>query len=126
MTPIISFYKDDVCPLDAQSFKDILTGKGNVFWEIGNRVLFPVWGEFRKLEIEKSIPWARIIRTKSPNAGYMVLPGKFGVRGDSLEFDLSDRFITWVHGNLKDKSVIRADVNELYVKLVSYIEQMLT
>ncbi|UVM27460.1 ATP-binding protein [Pseudomonas sp. B21-021] len=125
VTPLISFFKDDVCPLCHQYFKDVLTGNGNVFWEIGNRVLFPVWGEFRKLEIEKSIPWARIIRTKSQNAGYMVLPGKFGVRGDPLEFDLSDRFVSWVHDNLKDKSVSRADIKALYIKLVSYMEEIL-
>ncbi|WP_323159641.1 HD domain-containing protein [Pseudomonas fluorescens] len=122
---IYSFFAEDVCPLDNDYVRDFLIGQDNFIWEIGNRVLFPVWGEFRRLELNKSIPWARVVRSQSPNQAYLVLPAKFGVRGDKLEYDSSDRFISWVHKNLKDRDMSLDEVKAMYSKVTSYMKRVI-
>jgi len=117
-----SFFEEDVRPIDDRYFKDVLNGEGNIFWEIGSRLLFPVWSEFRKLEISKNIPWARVIESNSHMPAYLVMPAKFGVRGDPIEYDSSESFISWVYENLKDKTIERSEITRLYIKLVEHMK----
>jgi hypothetical protein len=115
----INISKIDIQPVSDKIFsKKILRG-GNKF-DVGNRMLFPVWGEFRDLALEVKVPWARVYWRDGLEDEFMVLPCKFGLDNDTI-IEEDEVLINWAYKNRKKKEVSKNTFHEKYLKLISHL-----
>ncbi|MDC7718634.1 ATP-binding protein [Vogesella sp. DC21W] len=112
----------DICPVSNEVFSKLLSGKSNGL-DIGRRMLFPSWGEYRNIAIEATIPWARFHMHISYASDYLVLPYVFSQDGGWLNFD--DDLIGWVYERRKNKNIDIDEIRALYEKLNEEIGKIL-
>lgn len=113
----------DIQPVDDEVFREILHGKTNSF-DIGNRIFFPAWGEYRKLAVNTSIPWARFYRRTGASTKYLVLPCKFK-NNERAEIKLESSLLSWSYSNLENKNQITKEEHEnLYTELTELLNRI--
>lgn len=117
---ICEWSKYDIQPVSDSILKKLMVGQGHLL-EIGNRILFPGWGEYRKLAISANIPWARAHYHLSSNPDYFVLPYTFDPEGNRSE-DLSEDLVNWVYKNKKDEKITLKEIASLHKQLITEIE----
>lgn len=118
-----SWHKEPCFPVDQAVLKKILSSQ-NRYMPIGNRILFPSWGEYRKLSVKRNIHW----HTAHPHIQYendtLVLPCKI-LSGHSYEIAIDDSLLSWVCENLKYDAMSIPDIKNLYLSLIQEIESHL-
>ncbi len=115
--------KEDIQPVSDDIFRLVMSGKGN-FSNVGNRIMFPSWGEYRKLSIVATIPWLRVHSHAAYESDFLVLPYKFDVDGNR-HLSMNDSFIAWVFEHRKRKDITFAEISELYLQLNLHIENLI-
>lgn len=114
---------EDIQPVDNDVFREILLGKTNSF-DIGNRILFPAWGKYRKLAVNTNIPWPRFYWHTGSNTQYLVLPCKFK-SNDHAEIALEEPLLDWTYSNLLDKThTSREEHENLYNELTELLKNI--
>lgn len=117
---IVYWSHDDIQPTDDKILESILTTPGNMF-DMGNRILFPSWGDYKELSVKTQIEWARIHYHTSYKNEYLVLPYKFDHLGNRHE-DLSENFILWVFENRNNEKTSIESIETLYKRLIIELE----
>lgn len=108
----------DIQPVSDTIFKQILNTNNRL--DVGNRILFPVWGDYRDLALEATIPWARAHWREGKNVDYMVLPCKFNIEGKATtEYDID--LINWAYQNRRNKKITSETFHETYSKLIQHL-----
>lgn len=123
MSTIHTFFKEDVPPFEEELIKEMIFGENHGF-EIGNRALFPAWGEFRKLALKGSVRWARIFQHDGFSSEYFVLPCIFDANGSLTKYDKSKELLSWAYDNRKDHSASLIDIEALYDKFIEYLKRL--
>lgn len=123
----INIYKSDIQPLSNEFFKKILVEKfeGGIH-NIGCRIVFPAWGEFRELSIKTILNWADIYNYTSFKSDYLVLPVNFKYTiGSDFFYEKSDEFINWIYANRKNDNIKIEEIRILNEQLIKFIRNIL-
>lgn len=114
--------KNDIQPVSDQILATkILSGVGS--FDVGSRMLFPVWGEYRGLALKAKIPWARMYRREGIKVDYMVLPCKFDEGGNAV-LETDEILMEWAYENRKLNSISKSSFVEKYLDLISHLEKV--
>lgn len=122
-TRSFAWSNEDIQPVDNIVFRKILHGKVNSL-DIGNRIFFPAWAEYRQLSVDTDVPWPRFHWRAGINTEYLVLPCKFKTN-NRAEIALEDSFLQWTYSHLKNKNSITQEEHEsLYKKLANLLSEI--
>lgn len=127
---IYCIYHEDIPPFSNRIIREVLLQKYVMIWgEIGNRILFPVWSKYRKLEISAKIHYPRFITGYSSAFNkFLVLPGLFKQtdEGKRPYLEADDNLIAWVyeHSPYK-KEITKENIKELYTDLIEHLNKVL-
>ncbi|WP_312253165.1 ATP-binding protein [Stenotrophomonas sp.] len=113
---------EDVIPVDSMIIRRIMSGEGTGF-EIGNRMLFPAWAQYRKLAVVADLKWVRVHSHQASSSEVIVLPYIFKHEGRAVA-DKSDNLIDWVFNNRKNAELTRHQISELYDGLIEAIDRI--
>jgi hypothetical protein len=112
----------DIQPVSNEIFKKIISS-GADYFEIGNRLLFPAWGEYKDLSLSVDIAWGRSHPHEAFEKNCLVLPCKFEFDSPAkIEFD--ETFIDWVYKSRKFPLVTREQIHLLYSKLIAHLKSL--
>ncbi|MCF9017370.1 ATP-binding protein [Pseudomonas syringae] len=120
---LCSWSSDDLIPVDREIMRDIISGTYDDV-PIGKRIIFPVWGQYRKLAISRPPQWAREITHLSFKNEFLVLPYSFEFKGPTVP-DLSDGLLSWVYEYRSDDAVTAEEILELYEAMIAEITEFL-
>lgn len=115
----LNLSKTDIRPVSDIIMSTRVLRESNTL-DVGNRMLFPVWGEFRELALEKRSPWARVYWRLGADSEYMVLPCKFDLNNNAT-IEEDETLINWAYKNRKYKEVSESTFHEKYLKLISHL-----
>ncbi len=125
----ISFSSEDGIPIAEDIFKKEIETKCSPFATlsgIGCRMIFPAWGEFRKISINQVGGWHDQYRYTSYQSDNLVLPINFSFqKKDNKFFDQTDKFNLWVYENRKNKDVSLDEVKKLNAQLIEELKTIL-
>lgn len=109
---------NDIIPVHSSMLFKLLQGGKSDLFEIGNRMIFPAWGKYRRLAIDAAVKWARIKHHTSTNDDYLLLPYKFINDGPAIP-DVGSSIIDWVYTHRIDQSIRRDEIVDLYENLIA-------
>lgn len=101
-------------PLSEDLFKDLLLQKYGINHGVGNRVLFPCWGQYKKLAIKAKISWAKVFSPTRNKNEFMVLPCHFLNIGQPPVFHDNEELARWTYKNRKYDESSEAEILTLY------------
>jgi len=111
--------EEDVFPVSSEILRQLLAEFNSA--QVGRRLLFPCWGDFRKLAVKERRPWARIIEHISYQDDYLVFPYVFD--WDKLpEPSTDEELFIWVYQHRKDERVTLEEIRQLYGVLLDDIK----
>lgn len=116
---------DDIEPISEDLFKKFMRQEFGGSFGVGNRILFPCWGKYRKLAISTKINWARIFQFNSGRGDLMVLPCNFIDKNKAPDFHENIELASWVHSNAKDPKVSEKEIFDLYNDLSLYLKKLI-
>lgn len=124
---VISFSNNDIQPISNNLFKDhILEKSHGRTHHFGCRLIFPAWGDFRKLSIKGKFDWADVYDYPSYKSDFIVLPLNFKYNMDDNNFyEESDDFINWIFKHRKNDEVKIEEMEVLNKKLIDHIKNIL-
>lgn len=125
---IYTFYDENTQPFDNDYVKAVLLQQKVSYYDIGARILFPVWGKFRSLAINTNIPYARIVRYNCYKCdGVLVLPGIFNItnKNKKPELNLDDDLLNWVYEHRANEVVTKDEIKDLYDDLIIHLNNIL-
>ncbi|HHR6044387.1 TPA: HD domain-containing protein [Providencia alcalifaciens] len=117
---IINWTSKDIIPIESDYLKYILLNDSNRFY-VGNRILISCWGKYRKLAINTTAPWTRVINHLAYNEEYMILPIIIKNR-EIPSKDVSNDLIDWIYNKLIkkiEKEEIKILLDDLYDEILS-------
>ncbi|WP_343682188.1 HD domain-containing protein [Acinetobacter baylyi] len=123
----INFSKDDIQPTTDELFKNRILEKSNGrIHRFGCRLIFPAWGDFRKLSIKGKFDWADVYDYSSYKSDFIVLPLNFKYNmNDKNFYEESDDFINWIFNHRKNDEVKIEEMKILNKQLIDHIKNIL-
>ncbi|MBK0011864.1 ATP-binding protein [Stenotrophomonas sp. S41] len=115
-----SWSDKDIIPVCSDILKNIMCGEGSGF-EIGKRMLFPAWGDYRKLAVNAELKWVRVHNHMAWHPEVIVLPYVFRHEGQAIA-EKSRNLVDWVFVNRKNEEVTRQQISDLYDGLIADID----
>lgn len=109
--------EDDIQPVSNELLVRILAGKRGDL-EIGRRMLFPAWGEFRRLAVKSKVQWARAFSHTSHKNDIIVLPYVFEHEGRALP-NIDENLIDWVYAHKVHQDLKRDEITSIYEALIT-------
>jgi len=111
---------EDLLPIHKDILCKIINGVDDGF-EFGKRMIFPAWGEYRRLAIDfTEVQWARTKNHLSYNEDYLVFPFVFSHNGPAMP-NISQDLIGWVHMHRIHEDLTKQQIKDLYEKLIAEV-----
>lgn len=113
-------------PITDELFRKVLSQEIGSNHGVGNRLLFPAWGKYRKLTIKATIHWAKVF---SPITGYedlMVLPCHFHNDHSAPSFHKNEELANWTYNHKKHDDVSLSEIHTLYDELSTHLENLIS
>lgn len=115
----------DIQPLSDDLFRGVLSQQIEATQGVGSRLLFPCWGEYRKLAIKAKISWAKVFSPRGNFNDMMVLPCHFFHNQPDPAFHDNEELAQWVYENRKS-DCSPAEILKLYNELSLHLKSILT